>query len=504
MAMLSVFPPHSSDSLQDSLRVQFEQSFPDPLAPKTVVVLPSLTLDQQILAKLEGHTHYEERMLSMLMLLRMPRTQVIYLSSMAIDPVIIDYYLHLLPGVTGWHARKRLVMLSCFDGSAQSLTEKLLARPRLLAAVKRHIPAEHAVHLTAYNVTEYERKLAEHLGIPLYGCDPALNYLGTKSGSREVFREVGIAMPEGFERLHDELEVIEALTALKRRNPALTKAVIKLNDGFSGEGNAVFSYRDAPETHLYDWIKQQLSKRLKIVAPDLTYPAFMNKFAEMGGIVEAFVEGKTKVSPSVQCRITPNGKAEVISTHDQVLGGESGQVFIGASFPAHHQYSQEIGQMGLLVAEQLANYGVIGRFSVDFVSVREHNQWKHYAIEINLRKGGTTHPYLMLQFLTDGSYHPATGAYLTPSGQKRYYFATDNLKNEAYKQLTPYDLIDTAICQGLHYDGLSQEGVMFHMLGALAEHGKLGLVCIGKSPERSLAIYRQTVGVLDEASRYGS
>lgn len=489
------------DALQHSLKEQFERVFPDPLAPKTVVVLPSLTLDQQILAKLEGHTHYEERMLSMLMLLRMPRTQVIFLSSLPIDPVIVDYYLHLLPGITGWHARKRLVMLSCYDGSAQSLTEKILARPRFVETIKRHISPEHPVHLTAYNVTEHEQRLAERLEVPLYGCNPALSHFGTKSGSREVFREVGIPMPDGYENLHDELEVVEALTALKRNNPRLRKAVVKLNDGFSGEGNAVFSYKGAPEKCLCAWVKNQLPKRLLMVAPDLDYPAFMAKFMEMGGIVEAFLDGQTKTSPSVQCRITPTGQAEVISTHDQVLGGESGQVFVGASFPAHPTYNQAIGKMGLAVAQQLADYGVMGRFSVDFVSVWEQNKWKHYAIEINLRKGGTTHPYLMLQFLTDGHYNPATGEYLTPSGETRYYFATDNFKHEAYRQFTPYDLIDTAICQGLHYDALTQEGVMFHMLGALAEHGKLGLVCIGKSAERALEIYHQTVRVLDTTAQ---
>ncbi|MFN8355642.1 MAG: peptide ligase PGM1-related protein [Spirosomataceae bacterium] len=508
--MTSRLTPPASDStpaslppfvvLQQSLKEQFERAFPDPLAPKTVIVLPSLTLDQEILKKLEGHIHYEERMLSMLMLLRMPRTQVIFLSSMPIDPVIVDYYLHLLPGITGWHARKRLVMLSCFDASAQSLTEKILARPRFIETIKRHIPTDHAVHLAAYNVTQQERTLAEVLHVPLYGCDPALSYLGTKSGSRAVFQEVGIPMPAGYENLHDELEIAEALTALKQANRSLRKAVVKLNDGFSGEGNAVFSYKGAPEKGLCKWVKAQLPKRLRMIAPELSYEVFMQKFVEMGGIVEAFLEGAIKTSPSVQCRITPTGKAEVISTHDQVLGGESGQVFLGASFPAHAQYRQAIGQMGLAVAQQLADYGVMGRFSVDFVSVLQQKQWKHYGIEINLRKGGTTHPYLMLQFLTDGQYNVDTGDYLTPTGQKRYYFATDNLKNPAYKQLTPYDLMDLSICQGLHYDGVTQEGVMFHLMGALSEFGKIGVVCIGKTPERATEIYQKTVRLLDEAT----
>src|SRR6478735_8311038 len=84
--------------LQNKFSDQYELFFPDNLATKTIVVIPSLSLDQQVLSKIDGALHYEERLLCLLMLLRMPRTHVIYISSMPIDPVIIDYYLHSLPG----------------------------------------------------------------------------------------------------------------------------------------------------------------------------------------------------------------------------------------------------------------------------------------------------------------------------------------------------------------------------------------------------------------------
>ncbi|MDQ3846639.1 MAG: hypothetical protein M3342_21900, partial [Bacteroidota bacterium] len=49
---------------------------------KTVIIIPSLTLDQEILEKISGINYYEERMLCLLMLLRMPQTHVIYITSM--------------------------------------------------------------------------------------------------------------------------------------------------------------------------------------------------------------------------------------------------------------------------------------------------------------------------------------------------------------------------------------------------------------------------------------
>jgi len=138
---------------------------------------------------------------------------------------------------------------------------------------------------------------------------------------------------------------------------------------------------------------------------------------------------------------------------------------------------------------------------VDFISVKENEEWVHYAIEINLRKGGTTHPFLMLQFLTDGQYDPEKGLYYTANGQVRYYFCSDNLKSDAYKGLTPHDLIDIAMVNDLHYDGTQQEGVMFHLIGALSQFGKLGVICIGSSADRAKMFYDRIVAVLDKEGR---
>lgn len=437
----------------------------------------------------------------MLMLLRMPRTRVIYVTSVPIDDRIIDYYLHLLPGITGYHARSRLTLLSCYDASQRSLTEKILQRPRLIQRIKDHIKRPELAHLVCFNETEYEKQLALALDIPIYGCDPDLAHLGNKTGSRRIFKKLGLLMPAGIEDLHTEPEVAAALVQLKRDNPSLQKAVVKMNDGFSGEGNAIFRYSDRP-LHARDPIQHILSslpKRLSIVAEGVSYGVFMQKFEHMGGIVEEFIAGDVKESPSVQCRITPLGKVEVISTHDQLLGGESGQVFLGATFPANIAYTQEISVIGKRVADELCQHGVLGRLGIDFISVKEPEGWRHYAIEINLRKGGTTHPFLMLQFLTGGEFNWENGEYTMPNGQTRYYLASDNVMNERYKGLSPHDLIDIAHCNAIQFDGAIQCGVTFHMIGALSQYGKLGLLCIGRSMDEVWAYYQKTMQVLDAA-----
>ena len=181
-----------------------------------------------------------------------------------------------------------------------------------------------------------------------------------------------------------------------------------------------------------------------------------------------------------------------------MLGGDDGQIFLGAIFPADKQYATELAEIGNKVALYLSQKGVLGRFAIDFISVRQPDgAWKHFAIEINLRKGGTTHPYMMIQFLANGKYNAEDGEYITASGNKRYYFASDNVQDPKYIGLTPNDLIDIAMFHGVMYDGSSQEGVVFHLIGALSEFGKLGLVCIGSTPERAKEFYDRTLRILD-------
>lgn len=483
--------------IQARLAPMYRRVFGDDQVPRTVVVIPSLSLDPIELRKIRGVRHYEERMLCLLMLLRLANTNIVYVTSRPMHPSIIDYYIHLLPGVPGRHALNRLTLLDCDDESADPLTQKILNRPRLIRRIADAIPDKASAHITCFNATHMERSLAVQLGIPLYACDPELNYLGDKSHGRDLFGRIGVDYPRGAQHLRDEDDVVAALADLRGRDSSLQRSVLKLNEGFSGEGNAIFDYRDAPNgSALETWIHRKVFERLRFEAEGETFEPYMAKYREMGGIVEEYLEGD-KASPSVQCRIDPTGGHQIVSSHDQVLGGRTGQVFLGCTFPAHPEYRNEIHDAADRVAEELAKSGVIGRFSVDFISVRRPEGWKHYALEMNLRKGGTTLPYLMLKFLTGGTYDTDTGIYTTPTGQARYYHASDNVEKDQYRGLTPDDLIDIVVQNELHFRSHRQQGVVFHLIGALSEFGKLGVVGIGHSPEHATQLYRETVEVLD-------
>ena len=213
---------------------------------ESVVVVPSVTLDR--VGEYSGSLMqaYEERFLFLLLLLREPRLRMVYVTSTPIAPSIIEYYLALLPAVIPSHARARLSLVAVQDGSPRPLTAKLLERPRLVEHIRSLIPDRRRSHLIPYNTTPLERDLALALGIPMYGADPDLFHLGTKSGCRRIFAEEGVRHPIGFEDLHGVDEVVDGLARLRAASAGADEALVKLNEGVSGEGNALVDLGGLP------------------------------------------------------------------------------------------------------------------------------------------------------------------------------------------------------------------------------------------------------------------
>ncbi len=164
---------------------------------ESVVVVPSISLDRAVAASGSLSQAYEERFLFLLVLLRQPRLRMVYVTSMPIAPEIVEYYLALLSGVIPSHARARLSLISVNDASPRSLSEKLLERPRLLRRIADLVPNPARSHMVPYNTTTLERDVALSIGIPMYGADPRLAELGSKTGCRRLFAEVGVPHPLG-------------------------------------------------------------------------------------------------------------------------------------------------------------------------------------------------------------------------------------------------------------------------------------------------------------------
>jgi PGM1 C-terminal domain len=461
---------------------------------RTMVVVHSISFDvpDQLIPVFPA---YEERFLCLVLsLLRGPRSRVIYVTSQPIHPRVLDYYFSLVPELDTTEARSRFVQVSLVDGRNEPLSRKLVARPYALDRIRRLIGQPEMAVIVPFCMSADEVALAEALQLPIYGCDPELGWLGSKTGSRRVFADENVKHPVGLDvRATDDLAA--ALDELQARSPGASSAVLKLDLGVSGLGNALLDL---------DAASRDLHSAIELENEEIDVEQYLALLDDQGGIVEERIESEDFRSPSVQLRMSPAGQVDIMSTHDQILGGANGQTYFGCHFPADPDYAVRIAGEVLKVGRRLAREGVIGRAGVDFATVERNGSWESYALEINLRCGGTTHPLFALTSLTDGAYDPLAGEWRTRNGAIKHYVATDHLDSPAYQSLTPDDLLDVVAEKGLGWDAEREVGVVLHMVSAIAVAGRIGLTAVGDTLDEARQRYYGVKAAVDLAAERGS
>jgi hypothetical protein len=446
-----------------------------------VVLLPSFSLGPTILS------HYQARLgplehrylVASLMLRSIPGADLVLVTCAEPGDEVIDYYARLAFPDNPQRLNQHLHVLVVPDSSARGISAKLLDRPDLIERLRAQIGGRPAL-LEAWNVTDDEVAVGLALGVPVNGTSPALWPLGFKSAGRRLFREAGVPTPAGCEEVHDAEEVAAAIATIRRRRPRLSEVVVKQDNSGAGDGNWVVptnsSGRRIP--------RQRLTQECFSGAPDW----FAQDLTE-GGIVEEMVRGTAVTSPSAQIDIGADGSVRVLSTHEQVLGGDNGQVFVGCRFPADPAYAGTLAAHARSVGDLLAGHGVLGRVAVDFVCVRRRGSWDVLALEINLRRGGTTHPYTVLRHLVPGSYHEKAGRWVAEDGTSRCYRADDSLQHADWLGMSRSTAIQAVEDAGLGFDSSTGTGVVLHMLSGLAVDGRIGLTAIGRTPDEAALLH---------------
>jgi len=453
------------------------------------VVVPSLSFSVEELAKITGVVHYEERLLCLALQLADPELRMVYVTSLTVDAAVVDYYLGFTPDPAS--ARARLHLVAAGEDGPRPLSAKLLDRPEVTARIRALVADPERAHLLTFNVTGAERELADRLGLPLFGCPPDLAWLGSKTGSRRTARRAGVGVLTGEEDLWDLEAVGQAMEKVRANAPHARAVVVKLNNGFSGQGNAVVSF-DAGH-------RPPEGSPTEFCAAGETWASFAAKIAAEGAIVEELACDEPLVSPSVQLRILPGGAVEVVSTHDQVLGGPRGHVYLGCRFPADVAYRLDIQARALRVGRTLADAGVLGAFGIDFLVAHGPGGNAVYLSEINLRMGGTTHPFAMARLATGGRYDVDRGE-LVVGGTPRAYVASDNLKHPELEGLAPAEAIARLDASGLAFDPAAAAGATLHLLGALPGHGKVGAMAVAPTVAEAAATLEEVERVLRRPS----
>jgi hypothetical protein len=483
------------DEVAERLGAALACNRPGSVEEHVLVLLPSYSVGESLLS------HYADRipalehryLLAMFALLEVRACRMVFVSSAAPDPDVVDHYLGLVPEARRRSVRDRWTVLTVPDPSARSVAAKLLDRPDLLDELRGQVAGRPAF-IEPWNVTADEVEVAHRLGGVINGTPPHLRHLGHKSEGRRVFARAGVAVPVGCEDVRTVDDVLTAIETIRAARPGLTGVVLKHDDSGAGDGNVVVDLSgDAPLG------REELRARIGALPP------WYLTDLRSGGVVEELVTGVRFASPSVQIDLDPERGVRVLATHEQILGGAGGQVYTGCRLPADGAYAAEIAAHARAVGLELAREGCVGRAGVDFAAAQDRaGRWSVAALEINLRKGGTTHPYAALRNLVPGRYEPDRAAWVARDGTERVYLCTDNVVDDAWVGVPPLAVIDAITRAGARFDHDSGIGVVPHMLSSLAIDGRFGLTAIGRDRTHATELYERTVAAVgDAAPRHG-
>src|SRR5438067_2445779 len=99
---------------------------------------------------------------------------------------------------------------------------------------------------------------------------------------------------------------------MRAMRPAMRRVIVKLNEGVSGEGNAVVTLAGLPtpgDPQEPGGILERLhSMRFELAG--ISFDWYIHKLGDRGGIVEEMIDGEQFHSPSTQLRVSPLGHVE--------------------------------------------------------------------------------------------------------------------------------------------------------------------------------------------------
>ncbi|KAH3760606.1 carboxylate-amine ligase [Pelomyxa schiedti] len=497
-----------------------------------------------------------------------PQEHVVFVTSYQVSPTMLD---HCLDMATKRHSRgggggsslpeeddqamqqqqeaesrlrARITMVVVAPASGGGGEVRTLARAALqdhnvgrLRRALRHGAGDPRSSLSCFTAGEWEQRLADSLGLPLRNRhpDPARHReWGTKSGSRRAFVLAGVPHPRGSSDpglrpcCFAVREVAADIRTLWATNPSLGAVMVKLNDGFSGLGNAVLRFPEGvigEEEKTEDYVAGMMPGCLKFGSQEITWDYFSGQISAQGAIVEEFVEcrggGGIKLSPEVDIFIQEDGRASVVAVHEQLLTGHTGQYW-GCSLPANSAYRAKMIEIGEKVGAVLSSDGVRGPFGIDTVAVSAGDDgdsdgaditWDVYSVEINLRQTAPLYPLAVTQLLTDS--HFEDGLLLTTSGKKKAYISADFLEVDLFRGSSLEELLRLLEDNGLVFSATTKTGVVVQ-IGTSVEpaseptitihadshhhtnqqHRTLGFVGIGDSPQDAARYFHAVVHLL--------
>lgn len=333
-----------------------------------------------------------------------------------------------------------------YNSKSEVQTYDSIFKEAELITLLKNSPAE---LISSYQLTRYEDDLAKETGKILYGNVNLSEKYGTKSGFRELCKDLHISIVNGYEHLKDIGEINKKIELVSTK-----KCLMRLDEGVSGAGNFLI------ETDKYAVMSQK--------DKDDLIRGYLNKLpqrmSDSGATIEEWIDD-VKSSPSLQFEVARNGEIKLLSTHDQLLEGKE-KWYVGCSYPSSTlgSFYDQVVSDGFKFMNSLKLEGFYGFCGIDLIVTND----KYYFVEANVRVPGTTYPreFVKKVFGDLENIH-----YMAKD------FQLDNLKGKNFK--TIYEKLNPLLIGDNR-----QEGVLVYNTGSLRLGGRVDVVIVSKDLEK--------------------
>ncbi|XP_057286489.1 IQ domain-containing protein H isoform X6 [Pezoporus wallicus] len=464
---------------------------------RTIIHIPSLGYSQGIREHIPDLALQQNMQMGRLCDILDANVDVIYICPLHLSEELLQYYNKLLglqaavrsgnPEAMGdLQDRFRILTpeaINSFPEHHMCLATLLKYSPKTIKRIRTLLQSR-AAYIVGGVPHNDDLAVADMLNVPILGSVPEVAHLySTKSGSKQIFASARVPTPPGESDIYNKEQEL-ALVKISQELPGL----------------------------LAQHVQPVNEKRYP------TWEKFLQTFLTQGGVIEAFPLSEHVTNLTVDMLIEPTGKIKIVSSGDQ-LHAEGPLRSSGTTIPQRSVDPAVLNSLCFKIGETCKSKGVLGYFSVDFVSfIHPHTMEQQvWATDLDLCYSDQLALTQLMLYVTDGNLDCTSSRFEVSLGSKR--MESQRIEHEetetpaprnswcaaASSQLKHSSLAETyygvflQTCQacGVGFDLQEKQGTVF-ILYEDQQRQRLGMITIGEDLQGVLMTFARNLFIIHQ------
>ncbi|XP_069138728.1 IQ domain-containing protein H-like isoform X4 [Argopecten irradians] len=528
---------------------------------RVIIHVSSLGLSQNIRDTIHEFGIRQNTQMARICDIRDPNVDVIFISPVPLSEETLQYYSKLLglkAAIDSGNVEDQCVMseryriitpdaIKSFPTHRMCLSTLLKYSPRTIKRIKHLIKGREAYMVSGVPHND-DLAVADELDVPILSPEPEVAHLySTKSGCKRIFASANVDLPPSEYDVYSLGQLHECLAQLVTENLMVKRWLFKLDDEFDGRGIA---FCDVTE-HLqcYSWalkesrrygekwskkwaqeaayikihaeIADVLHANAKPVHTNIyaSWDTFLEAFLSQGGVIEACPPSESITTLTVDMMIEPNGKYNIVSCGDQIHA-ETPFSCWGVSVPQSSVEPDVLNVACRKIAEACKTRGILGYFSVDFVTFIDPKTMEQrlWALDLSLHYSDSLAMFQLMSYVSNGVLDPVKHVLNVPTNKQEKRQRRRRLAGQEEEQepnTSRFGVMSTRLlhtnlavvhysvffqmcrAHGIGYDIKEKQGTVFTLIDSFNRE-RLGMITIGDNLQGALATFARNMSVIHQ------